>query len=35
MRLRASVVTVRAVIERNMPIDLGPDADLERDREPS
>jgi two-component system, chemotaxis family, protein-glutamate methylesterase/glutaminase len=34
-RLRASVLTVRAVIERNVPIDLGPDADLEQDTEPS
>jgi two-component system chemotaxis response regulator CheB len=33
-RLRASVLTVRAVIERNVPIDLGP-SDLERDTEPS
>jgi hypothetical protein len=35
MRLGASGVTVRAVIERNVAIDLGPDADLERDTEPS
>jgi two-component system, chemotaxis family, protein-glutamate methylesterase/glutaminase len=34
-RLRASVATLRAIIERNAPIDLGLDAGLERDAEPS
>ena len=34
-RLRAAVVTVRAVIERNVPIDLGPDLNPERDTAPS
>ena len=33
-RLRAAALAVRSVIDRNTPIDLGPDSGLEADAEP-